>query len=166
MLAFWSTVRRGHHRSGVSSYLVPHRGIEAKAAARWASLFYLWITSGRFLSGFVADRLGDRNMIRIGLAIIAGGCCGDPTDAYWASSPGRSCADLPGDVLRSIQASYIRRRATSEQRTPQAIIGIQMASAYTGSTFMPPVFGFLAGLVDCAVSSLSGRLPCLDADHD
>jgi len=38
-----------------SSYLVLHQGIEAKVAARWASLFYLGITFGRFLNGFVTD---------------------------------------------------------------------------------------------------------------
>lgn len=53
-----------------SSYLVLHQGIEAKVAARWASLFYLGITFGRFLNGFVTDKLGNRNMIRIGLGII------------------------------------------------------------------------------------------------
>jgi len=49
---------------------VLHQGIEAKVAARWASLFYLGITFGRFLNGFVTDKLGNRNMIRIGLGII------------------------------------------------------------------------------------------------
>ena len=56
-----------------SSYLVLHQGLQAKEAARWASLFYLGITFGRFLNGFVTDRLGNRNMIRIGLGIITVG---------------------------------------------------------------------------------------------
>jgi len=50
-----------------SSYLVQYRGIDVETAARFASLFYLGITFGRFLSGFVADRLGDKRLIRIGI---------------------------------------------------------------------------------------------------
>lgn len=53
-----------------SSYLVLGRGISTEVAARYASLFYLGITAGRFLSGFVSNRLGDRKMIRIGLAVM------------------------------------------------------------------------------------------------
>ena len=56
-----------------SSYLVQHRGIDAETAAMFASLFYLGITFGRFLCGFVADRLGDRRLIRIGALTALGG---------------------------------------------------------------------------------------------
>ena len=46
--------------------MVMERGISAEAAAEWISLFYLGITAGRFLSGFITARLGDTNMVRLG----------------------------------------------------------------------------------------------------
>ena len=56
-----------------SSYLVFERGVDERTAARFASLFYIGITAGRFLCGFVSERLGDRRMIRLGLLGIAAG---------------------------------------------------------------------------------------------
>lgn len=58
-----------------SSYLVQYRGIQEEAAARFASLFFLGITLGRFLCGFVADRIGDRLLIRTGILVVLGGAC-------------------------------------------------------------------------------------------
>ena len=56
-----------------SSYMVLHKGISPQTAAKWASFFYLGITLGRLASGFVTDRLGDRNMVRCGqLTAFAG----------------------------------------------------------------------------------------------
>ena len=54
-----------------SSYLVNARGVEAETAARFASLYFLGITLGRFLNGFIADRFGDKTMIRAGLGLAA-----------------------------------------------------------------------------------------------
>ena len=51
-----------------SSYLVMYRGLSEETAAKWASLFYLGITAGRFLSGFLAMKLNDRQMVRLGEA--------------------------------------------------------------------------------------------------
>jgi fucose permease len=53
-----------------SSYLVLQRGITPEIAAKYASLFFIGITSGRFLSGLISDKIGDKNMIRIGISII------------------------------------------------------------------------------------------------
>jgi fucose permease len=152
LLAFWSyCALEATTGLWASSYLVLHRGIEAKAAARWASLFYLGITSGRFLSGFVADRLGDRNMIRIGLAIIAVGLSAVilpvPTGLVALAGLvliGLGCAPIYPSIIHQTPGNFGAENS-------QAIIGIQMASAYTGSTFMPPVFGFLAGLTSIAL---------------
>lgn len=133
-----------------SSYLTLHRGIEVKAAAGWASLFYLGITFGRFLNGFITDGLGNRNMIRIGLSIIAVGLLA-------VILPLRiSLLTLVGLVLIGLGCAPIYPCIIHE--TPrnfgpdnsQAIIGIQMASAYTGTTFMPPLFGVLANYVTIA----------------
>ena len=125
-----------------SSYLVSARGVEAETAARFASLYYLGITLGRFLNGFIADRFGDRNMIRagIGLALISILVILLP----WRICPliglvtmGVGSAPIYPCIIHSTPESFGRENS-------QAIIGVQMASAYIGSTFMPPVFGLIA----------------------
>lgn len=127
-----------------SSYLVLNRGIAVEAAARWASLFYLGITFGRFLNGFITDRVGNRNMIRIGLAVISVGLLAviapvknDLVPLIGLVVIGLGCAPIYPCIIHETPRSF-------GEENSQAIIGIQMASAYTGSTFMPPVFGFLA----------------------
>ncbi|WP_265446184.1 MFS transporter [Acetivibrio straminisolvens] len=127
-----------------SSYLVLHQGIEAKVAAGWASLFYLGITFGRFLNGFVTDKLGNRNMIRIGLGIIAVGLTAvilplqvDLITLVGLVLIGIGCAPIYPCIIHETPKNFGAENS-------QAIIGIQMASAYTGSTFMPPIFGVLA----------------------
>ena len=54
-----------------SSYCTLVRGLDAQTAASWASLFYLGITAGRFVSGFLTMKMSDRNMIRLGQVLIA-----------------------------------------------------------------------------------------------
>ena len=54
-----------------SSYCTLSRGISAEQAAQWASLFYIGITAGRFVCGFITMKLSDRNMIRLGQILAA-----------------------------------------------------------------------------------------------
>ncbi len=130
-----------------SSYLVEARGIAPQTAASFASLFYLGITVGRFLNGFVADRLGDKTMIRIGSGVMALGAAlillPLPTDAFALAGLvvfGLGCAPVYPSIIHSTPAHFGAENS-------QAIIGIQMASAYVGSTFVPPLFGLLANAV-------------------
>lgn len=130
-----------------SSYLVQHRGINAETAAMFASLFYLGITFGRFLCGFVADRLGDRQLIRIGTltALTGTALILLPLPADFPALAGLiivglGCAPIYPSIIHSTPDNFGRENS-------QAVIGIQMASAYLGSTFMPPVFGLLAAHV-------------------
>lgn len=127
-----------------ASYLVNYRGIGPETAARFASFFYLGITGGRFLNGFIAEKLGDRRMIRVGVAIAV-------TGIFLVALPlgsdipalagliiiGLGCAPIYPSVIHSTPANFGAENS-------QAIVGVQMASAYTGSTFMPPLFGLLA----------------------
>lgn len=131
-----------------SSYLVQHRGIDAETAAMFASLFYLGITFGRFLCGFVADRLGDRCLIRIGILTALAGAVLIllPLSADFPALAGLiivglGCAPIYPSIIHSTPDNFGRENS-------QAVIGIQMASAYLGSTFMPPVFGLLAAHVN------------------
>ena len=125
-----------------SSYLVNARGVAVETAARFASLYYLGITLGRFLNGFIADRFGDRNMIRAGLWLAA-------VSILVILLPWRLCP-LIGLVTLGIGSAPIYPciiHSTPEffgRENSQAVIGVQMASAYIGSTFMPPLFGLIA----------------------
>lgn len=53
-----------------STYFVAVKGLPTEDAAGLAALFYIGITAGRFVSGFAADRLGDRKMIRLGTGVL------------------------------------------------------------------------------------------------
>ena len=127
-----------------STYLVEFRGVSAERAARFASLFYIGITSGRFLSGFIMNRLGDRRMIILGTCILFLGELSLMLPIQSSILPlaafvtiGFGCAQIYPCIIHSTPANFGAKNSG-------AIIGIQMASAYVGSTFMPPLFGFLA----------------------
>ena len=132
-----------------STYLVESRGVDPQTAARFASLFYLGITFGRFLNGFVADRLGDRKLIRVGAAVMAVGAAMIlmPVNALALAGLvvfGLGCAPVYPSIIHSTPFNFGAENS-------QAIIGVQMASAYTGSTFMPPLFGAIAGAAGVGV---------------
>lgn len=131
-----------------TSYLVMGRGIDPETAARYASLFYMGITFGRFLCGFVADRLGDRNLVRIGLAVIFIGIVAvflplgiDAACLVGLVIIGFGCAPIYPSIIHATPSNF-------GEENSQAIVGIQMASAYTGSTFMPPLFGLIASHIN------------------
>ena len=134
-----------------SSYLVGARGLDVVSAARFASLFYIGIMICRFLSGIFADRLGDRTLIRTGclvmivgmlLMIVPSGIKVLPLAGLVIT--GMGCAPVYPSIIHSTPANFGKENS-------QAIIGVQMASAYTGSTFMPPVFGLIAQHINIAL---------------
>ncbi|MFV0632772.1 MFS transporter [Demequina sp.] len=127
-----------------ATFLVDDRGVEPATAAAFASLYLLGITAGRFLAGFVADRLGDRMLIRGGFAVVGLGvvmiALPLPTDVVALAGlvvAGLGSAPIYPAIVHSTPVNFGRRNS-------QAIIGIQMASAYTGTALMPPLFGVLA----------------------
>ena len=127
-----------------SSYLVGTRGMAEDRAAVCGALFFIGITAGRFAAGFIADRLGDRRMIRLGAAVAAMGiiCMALPVQAEFPALAGLvifglGCAPVYPSIIHATPANFGARNS-------QAIIGMQMASAYVGSTFMPPLFGLIA----------------------
>lgn len=131
-----------------TSYLVWERGIGLEAAAKYASFFFLGITFGRFLCGFVANKLGDRRMIQIGIAIIFSGIVTIwlPTGVDWVCLYGLiivgfGCAPVYPSIIHSTPSNFGADKS-------QAVIGVQMASAYTGSTLMPPLFGLIANEIN------------------
>ena len=134
-----------------STYFAAVRGLSAERSAGLAALFYIGITAGRFLSGFVTDRLGDRNMIRLGAGILL---CGAAVLAVPGTSPnaavaaflviGFGCAPVYPCIIHSTPGNFGAENSG-------AIIGIQMAGAYVGSTFAPPLFGLLGNAVGFSI---------------
>lgn len=125
-----------------SSYMVLHKGISAGTAAKWASLFYLGITAGRLICGFVTDRMGDRNMVRCGQAAACTGAvlmlaaAGDRAVLAGLVMVGLGCAPIYPSLLHETPDNFGTEYS-------QSMMGMQMACAYMGSTFMPPLFGLL-----------------------
>ena len=134
-----------------STYFVEVKGIPAERAAGLAALFYIGITAGRFISGFITDAIGDRKMILLGTCILAGGIAimFIPTDSYIAAFAafliiGFGCAPIYPCIIHSTPNNFGAENSG-------AIIGIQMASAYVGSTFIPPVFGLLGSKIGFSI---------------
>jgi len=124
-----------------STYLVGVRDVEPATAAAFASLFLIGITAGRFLTGFVADRLGDRALIRwgfatvlVGVALLAVPLESDALALAGLVLAGLGSAPVYPAIIHSTPANFGRQNS-------QAVIGIQMAAAYTGATLAPPLFG-------------------------
>ena len=131
-----------------SSYLVMERGISSDIAARYSSLFFIGITAGRFLSGLISNRIGNRKMIRIGICVILVGITAVwlPISVHWLCLNGLiiiglGCAPIFPSIIHATPENF-------DKENSQAIVGVQMASAYTGSTFMPPLFGLIANNIN------------------
>lgn len=134
-----------------STYFTEVKGISGDRAASFAALFYIGITLGRFASGFITERLGDRRMILLGTGILA---CGImilliPVQSYVTAFAaflviGFGCAPIYPCIIHSTPANFGAENSG-------AIIGIQMASAYVGSTFIPPLFGLFGNAVGFSV---------------
>ena len=136
--------------SWASSYLTLTKGIPAETAAAFASLFYTGITVGRAFCGFITFRLNDSQMIRLGQGVLAVGVVA-------LLLPGPEILSLAGLILIGLGCAPIYPSIIHS--TPdhfgadksQAVIGIQMASAYVGNLLMPPLFGVIASSITPAL---------------
>jgi fucose permease len=122
-----------------SSFLVMEKNISPEIAARWISLYYIGITFGRFISGFLTMKLNNRQMVRLGQGLICCGIIAIILPVSWFLLPGffiigLGCAPIYPSLLHDTPKNFGSEKS-------QAIMGIQMASAYIGTTFMPPLFG-------------------------
>ena len=126
-----------------SSYLALARGVSAEAAAGYASLFFIGITVGRALNGFLTMRFSDAQMIRAGQALVALGALllllplGTGAALAGLVVIGLGCAPIYPCIIHSTPERFGADRS-------QALIGVQMASAYVGNCLMPPLFGLIA----------------------
>ncbi|HIZ29744.1 MAG TPA: MFS transporter [Candidatus Fournierella merdipullorum] len=127
-----------------SSYLAGERGFSAEHAAASAAVLYVGITLGRFISGFIADKVGDRGMIRLGTGVVAAALVvlalpggGELGALLGLGLLGLGNAPVYPAIIHATPANFGAENS-------QGIIGMQMASAYVGSTLMPPLFGLIA----------------------
>lgn len=134
-----------------TSYLVTYRGIDEETAAAFASMYFLGITVGRFACGFIADRIGDRTLTRMGIIVSAIGVImiAIPVSTHAVALSGLIIAGLGSApiypaVIHSTPSNFGAKNS-------QAIIGLQMAFAYIGITLMPPLFGLIAEHTSIAV---------------
>lgn len=136
-----------------ASYLNIFKGIEAETASFFASLFYTGITVGRAINGFVTMKFSDKVLIRIGQGIIASGI-------LMLLIPGSDILALAGFIIIGLGCAPIypcvihSTPATFGEDKSQAIVGVQMASAYIGTTFMPPLFGLISKYISISLLPL------------
>lgn len=136
-----------------SSYLNLSKGIDVETAAGYASLFYIGITIGRAISGFITMKLNDTKMIRLGLSIIFAGLLimTLPLPKSFALAGlivvGLGCAPVYPCIIHSTPVHFGTDRS-------QALIGVQMASAYIGTCLMPPLFGIISSALTVAILPL------------
>ncbi|MDO5344293.1 MAG: MFS transporter [Lachnospiraceae bacterium] len=126
-----------------SSYMVLQKGIDSKKAASFTALFYLGITLGRLISGFITEWIGDKKMVRLGEGLILAGLAVLALSGGNGMVPagliliGLGCAPIYPSIIHSTPKHFGAENS-------QSIMGFQIACAYIGSTLMPPFFGILA----------------------
>ena len=133
-----------------SSYLVLNRGLCAETAAGFASLFFIGITAGRAFNGFLTLKLSDTVLVRLGQGLILIGIIclllpfGETAALVGLVCIGFGCAPIYPSIIHSTPAHFGKDKS-------QALIGVQMASAYTGTCLMPPMFGLLANHISVSL---------------
>lgn len=133
-----------------SSYLVLHRGLPAETAAGFASLFFIGITAGRGVSGFLTIKLNDIQMIRLGQGFILVGIVflllpfGSEGALLGLILVGLGCAPIYPSIIHSTPEHFGADKS-------QAMIGVQMASAYVGTCLMPPIFGLIVNHISVSL---------------
>ena len=133
-----------------SSYLIANNKISESLAASLASLFFIGMTIGRFINGFIAIKLKDKHMIRMGYCIILVGVICLLFNNHIAYAyigfilVGLGCAPIYPSVIHSVPGYFGINKS-------QALIGILMAVSYFGTLVMPPLFGLLAEILSASV---------------
>ena len=133
-----------------SSYLVLQHGFDLEVATSYGSLFFIGITVGRAISGFITMKLKDKEMIYLGQGIILIGIIimclplGHQVSLIGLVTIGLGCAPIYPCIIHSTPSNFGKDKS-------QAIIGVQMASAYVGNLLMPPLFGIIANHISVIV---------------
>lgn len=133
-----------------SSYMVLKYGLNEKIAASYGSMFFIGITVGRAISGFVAMKLSDHKMIKLGCYMIFIGIVlmfmpfGYQISLIGIITVGLGCAPIYPCIIHATPENFGADKS-------QALIGVQMASAYIGNVIMPPLFGLIANYISVSL---------------
>ncbi|MBY0012040.1 MFS transporter [Paenibacillus typhae] len=133
-----------------ASFLVGTRELDAQTAAAWISMYYGGITIGRLLSGFITLKVNNKILIRSGqLIAMAGGILlllplPDSFLLVGLILIGLGLAPIYPGLLHETPARFGKENSTR-------LMGYQMAVAYTGTTLLPPLFGFIAAKTTVAI---------------
>ena len=126
-------------------------GLSAETIASFGSLIFGGLMLGRLISGFISNKLGDRRLIRIGIFVELLGIIMVflPVESYMVAAAGFVVIGTGmGPVYPAIQHMA---PANFGKKYSAAVIGLQMAAAYVGSTFMPMIFGLLQQKIGIAI---------------
>lgn len=126
-------------------------GLSDELIASFGSLIFGGLMLGRVISGTVSNKLGDRHLIRIGIIVelIGLSLVFVPSAHYQLAAIGFVVIGAGmGPVYPAIQ--HMTPMNFGKKYSASAI-GLQMASAYVGSTFMPMVFGVIQQHVGIAI---------------
>ncbi|MFC7679865.1 MFS transporter [Paenibacillus sp. GCM10028914] len=133
-----------------SSFLVNIKDLPAAMAAQWISMYYGGITIGRFITGFVTLRVSNRVLIRSGLLIAL-------TGALLLILPLPTFFSLIGFMMIGLGFAPIYPCMLHEtperfgKAQTQHLMGFQMAVAYTGTTLLPSMLGWIAAPTTIAI---------------
>ncbi len=133
-----------------SSYLVYFRGVSPEIAAGFSALFYLGITVGRGVCGFIAKKYNDKQMIRAGTIIMTAGISvlfipfGEYTAYIGLILVGLGCSPVFPCIIHSTPYNF-------GVENSQSITGVLMATAYTGTLIMPALFGVIGKWISFAL---------------
>ena len=131
------------------TFMVEARGISKTQAVSYGALVCVGITAGRAVSGFMTMRFRPRQMVVIGQAVllVGGVLLLVPVNTVMLAGVvvcGLGCAPIYPNIIQDTPVNYGAENS-------QAAVGVQMAAAYLGSTFMPTIFGALASRVGYGV---------------
>ena len=135
-----------------SSYLVENNDLTKELAAMLASMFCIGITLGRIINGFLTYKLNDKSLIRLGniILLLAVGLMFIPTTVTTIIGfvlIGLGCAPIYPSIIHSTPEMFGKENS-------QAMIGVQMACAYSGVLLMPPLFGLIANHISISLLPL------------
>lgn len=127
-----------------ASYLVQEKGVAAGVAAGWISMYYLGITIGRLINGFITSKFSNSQLIRGGQVIIGLG-------AILLLTFNQTYINLLGLILIGLGCAPIYPSMLHEtpvrfgKNNSSKLMGVQMAFAYIGTTLLPPTLGLVMG---------------------
>lgn len=133
-----------------TSYLSLYKGVPADTAAAFGGMYFIGITIGRGISGFMSMKLKDGSMIRLGFLLMAAGIAamllplGTGVSLGGFVLIGLGSAPVFPCMIHSTPAFFGTERS-------QAVIGLEMAGAYIGICVMPTLFGVLAEKISVAL---------------